>query len=367
MNLSDFDYFLPPELIAQEPASPRDRSRLMVLDRKSGKIFHDRFSNFPGHLRPGDTVVLNDTKVRPVRLQGQKESGGKVEVLLVRRRDGDSSNPDPFPSAGEETGEWDCLIQNAGKLRPPAVLLFPEEVRGEVLERTANGFWVLRLRGQKGLEGALSRIGYPPLPPYIRRRGREDLRERDWDRYQTVYARAPGAIAAPTAGLHFTKEVLDNIRLREARISFLTLHVGVGTFLPVKAERVENHRLEAEAFDLSAETAAAVNEARGSGGRVVAVGTTVVRTLEYLSDESGQVKPSNGKTGLFILPGYKFKAVDAMITNFHLPRSTLLMLVCAFAGREEILAAYGEAVKERYRFYSYGDAMLITSGMPLIA
>ena len=360
MKLSDFDYFLPPDLIAQEPAPFRDRSRLMVLERKSGKIFHDRFDRLPEHIRPGDAVVLNDTKVRPVRLQGKKKSGGKIEVLLVRKRRGeDSSGADPFPSAEEAAGEWDCLIKNAGSLRPPAVLFFGDEVHGEVLGRTAEGFWGLRLRGKSGLEETLDRIGYPPLPPYIRRRGRDDLRARDLDRYQTIYARKPGAIAAPTAGLHFTEQVLEKIRLREARIAFLTLHVGVGTFLPVKTERVEDHRLEAEAFDLSAETAAAVNGARGSGGRVWAVGTTVVRTLEFLSDDTGRVTPGAGRTGLYILPGYRFKAVDAMVTNFHLPRSTLLMLVSAFAGREEILSAYAEAVKERYRFYSYGDAMLI--------
>jgi S-adenosylmethionine:tRNA ribosyltransferase-isomerase len=360
MNLSDFDFSLPPELIAQEPASPRDRSRLMILDRKSGNVRHDRFGNLPGHIRADDTVVLNDTKVRPVRLPGKKGSGGNIEVLLVRKVGGESSGPVSLPSPEGETGEWDCLIQNAGRLRPRTALFFREEVRGEVVGRTADGFWRLRLRGKAGLEDTLCRIGYPPLPPYIRRRGREDLKEMDLDRYQTIFAQKPGAIAAPTAGLHFTEEVFEKIRLRRARVAFLTLHVGVGTFLPVKTDRVEDHRLEAEAFELSAETAAAINEAKESGGRVVAVGTTVVRTLEYLCDETGRVNPGAGRTGLFILPGYGFRAVDAMVTNFHLPRSTLLLLVSAFAGREKILAAYEEAVKERYRFYSYGDAMLIS-------
>jgi len=360
MNLDDFDYPLPPELIAQEPASPRDQSRLMVLNRQSGSVFHDRFCHFPEYVRPGDTVVLNDTKVWPARLLGKKESGGKIEVLLIRKRERDSSDPAPFPSSQEEAGEWDCLIQNPGRLQPQADLLFAEDVCGEVLGRTADGFWRLRLRGKAGLDDTIGRIGYPPLPPYIRRRGREDLKEMDLDRYQTIYAQKPGAIAAPTAGLHFTKEVLEKIRNREARVAFLTLHVGVGTFLPVKTARVEDHRLEPEAFDLPAKTAAAVNAAKRSGGRVVAVGTTVVRTLESRSDGKGRVQPGTGRTGLFILPGHKFQAVDAMVTNFHLPRSTLLMLVSAFAGRERILAAYEEAVKERYRFYSYGDAMLIT-------
>jgi len=360
MNLDDFDYPLPPELIAQEPASPRDHSRLLILNRKDGSIFHDRFCRLPGYLRAGDTVVLNDTKVWPARLLGQKKSGGKIEVLLIRKRERNFSAPAPFPPSEEETGEWDCLIQNAGRLRPPADLFFAEDVGGKVLERTAAGFWRLVLRGKTGLDDTIRRIGYPPLPPYIRRRGREDLKAMDLDRYQTIYAQKPGAIAAPTAGLHFTKEVLEDIRNREARVALLTLHVGVGTFLPVKTARVENHLLEPETFDLPAETAAAVNGAKGSGGRVVAVGTTVVRTLESCGDGKGRVLPGTGKTGLFILPGHRFQAVDAMVTNFHLPRSTLLMLVSAFAGRERILAAYEEAVKERYRFYSYGDAMLIT-------
>ena len=360
MNPHDFDYPLPPELIAQEPASPRDQSRLMVLNRERGTVLHDRFSNLPEYLRPGDTVVLNDTKVWPARLLGKKESGGKIEVLLIRKAKPDCCDPAPFSSSEDETGEWDCLIQNSGKLRPPDGLFFAEDVGGELLGRTAEGFWRLRLRKQAGLKDALDRIGYPPLPPYIRRNGREDQKKMDLDRYQTIYAQKPGAIAAPTAGLHFTEEVLEKIRLREARLAFLTLHVGVGTFLPIKTDRVENHRLEPEGFDLPAETAGAINRAKGSGARVVAVGTTVVRTLESRTDRNGLVQPGTGRTGLFIIPGYRFQAVDAMVTNFHLPRSTLLMLVCAFAGRERILAAYEEAVKERYRFYSYGDAMLIT-------
>jgi len=359
MNLQDFDYFLPPELIAQEPAPARDQSRLMVLNRQSGTVLHDRFRNLPEYLKPEDTVVLNDTKVWPARLLGKKESGGKIEVLLIREADPDSSDPTPLPSPEEETAEWDCLVQNAGRLRPRGRLFFAEEVGGEVLGRTADGFWRLRLRRQAGLKDALSRIGYPPLPPYIRRNGREELKRMDLERYQTIYAQNPGAIAAPTAGLHFTEEVLGKIRGRKVRVAFLTLHVGVGTFLPVKTERIENHRLEPEWFNLPAETAAAVNRTKSSGGRVVAVGTTVVRTLESRINGNGFLQPGKGRTGLFILPGSRFQAVDAMLTNFHLPRSTLLMLVSAFAGRERILAAYEEAVKERYRFFSYGDAMLI--------
>lgn len=359
MNLHDFDYPLPPELIAQEPAPARDQSRLMVLNRQKGTILHDRFCNLPEYLKPEDTVVLNDTKVWPARLLGKKGSGGKVEVLLIRKADWEPSNGASSPSSEDETEEWDCLIQNPGRLRPRTGLFFAEEVDGEVLGKVKEGFWRLRLRRQSGLKDALNRIGYPPLPPYIRRNGREDYKRMDLDRYQTIYAQNPGAIAAPTAGLHFTEEVLEKIRGRKTRVVFLTLHVGVGTFLPVRAERIENHRLEPEWFDLPAETAATVNRTKGLGGRVVAVGTTVVRTLESRTDGNELVQPGTGRTGLFILPGHRFQVVDAMLTNFHLPRSTLLMLVSAFAGRERILAAYAEAVKERYRFFSYGDAMLI--------
>jgi S-adenosylmethionine:tRNA ribosyltransferase-isomerase len=350
MNADDFDYPFPPELIAQEPAPSRDQSRLLILDREDGCVRHDRFQRLPEYLRAGDALVLNDTKVRPARLLGAKESGGKVEVLLVRRLEGKEG----------EAEDWECLIPNAGRLRPESRLFFAEEVEGRIGGRTTAGFWRLNLRRQTDLEGTLKRIGYPPLPPYIKRRGREDLKELDLSRYQTVYARNSGAIAAPTAGLHFTPEVLEKIRGAGVRTVFLTLHVGVGTFLPVKTARVEDHRLEPEIFDLPAGTAEVLNGTKEAGGRIVAVGTTVVRTLETLSDEEGRVQPGAGRTGLFILPGHRFRAVDAMVTNFHLPRSTLLMLVSAFAGRERILAAYGEAVRERYRFYSYGDAMLIT-------
>jgi S-adenosylmethionine:tRNA ribosyltransferase-isomerase len=359
MKASDYDYPLPPELIAQEPAARRDQSRLMVLDRKTGRISPRFFRDLPAFLRPGDTVVLNDTKVRPVLLRGTKESGGQTEVLLVRRREeGPASSASGCPGNGT-ISTWDCLIRNPGRIRPGALLFFGEELHGEILERSGDGLWGLRLTGKTEPDETLNRIGFPPLPPYIRRRGREALREMDLDRYQTVYAREPGAIAAPTAGLHFTPEVLEEIRRRETRLAFLTLHVGVGTFLPVRTERVENHRLSPEAFVLPEATAALVNETKSAGGKVVAVGTTVVRTLESLGDETGRVRPGRGRTDLFILPGHVFRTVDALVTNFHLPRSTLLLLVSAFAGREKILAAYAEAIRERYRFYSYGDAMLI--------
>ncbi len=357
MNLNDFDFTLPQELIAQEPAPERDHSRLMVLNRRSGEILHEHFYNLPRFIQSGDVVGINDTRVIPARLLGKKASGGKVEVLLVRKRR--PEEPEGVSKSEIKSADWDCLIQRCGRLRPRTGLFFDEEIRGEILGKTEGGYWGLRLKGRRGIEVSLSRIGYPPLPPYIKRNGSGDLRSRDLDRYQTIYAQKRGAIAAPTAGLHFTETVLENIRRRGGTIAPLTLHVGVGTFLPVKTDRVEDHHLEAEEFDLPAETAGAIDRARKAGGRVFAVGTTVVRTLEASVDEGGKVMPGKGRTGLFILPGYTFRAVDALITNFHLPRSTLLMLVSAFAGRERILAAYQEAIKERYRFYSYGDAMLI--------
>jgi S-adenosylmethionine:tRNA ribosyltransferase-isomerase len=359
MNLADFDYSLPPDLIAQEPAPERDRSRLMVLDRKKDTLLHEPFCRLPDYLTRGDALVVNDTKVWSARLLGKKESGGKVEVLLIRKRAGKTPGKVFSPLPGEEHSEWDCLIQNSGNLRPHSHLLFDEGVRGELFGKTQDGYWQLRLIGNPNLEDTLSRIGYPPLPPYIKRNGRGDLRRYDLERYQTIYARNSGAIAAPTAGLHFTDSIFEKIRLRGGTIAALTLHVGVGTFLPVKAEPVEEHRLEPEFFDLPPETAATINRTKEAGGRVFAVGTTVVRTLESCADLAGKIQARKGRTGLFILPGHRFRMIDALITNFHLPRSTLLMLVAAFVGREKILTAYEEAVRERYRFYSYGDAMLI--------
>jgi len=359
MNLADFDYSLPPDLIAQEPAPERDRSRLLILDRKKETLLHERFCSLPDYLAQGDALVVNDTKVWPARLLGKKESGGKIEVLLIRKREGETSEEASSLLRGEEHSEWDCLIQNSGKLRPHAHFFFDEGIRGELCGKTQDGYWQLRLTGKSNLEDALIRIGYPPLPPYIKRNGRGDLRRADLERYQTIYARISGAIAAPTAGLHFTDSILGRIRLRGGTVASLTLHVGVGTFLPVKADPVEEHLLEPEFFDLPSETAAAINHSKEAGRKVFAVGTTVVRTLESCADLEGQIQPKKGRTGLFILPGHRFQVVDALITNFHLPRSTLLMLVAAFAGREKILAAYEEAVRERYRFYSYGDAMLI--------
>lgn len=262
--------------------------------------------------------------------------------------------------SGEEAGsEWECLAQTKGRLRQGTVVFLDEGLRGEFLARTQNGLWRLRLKGKENIDQVWPRIGFAPLPPYIRRNGNLKMRLQDLERYQTVYARRPGAIAAPTAGLHFTGTLLERIRGGNVEILPITLHVGIGTFLPVKTEEIEKHRLEPEFLEVLPETAQAINKARASGRRVVAVGTTVVRALESCVDEQGEIHATRGKTGLFIIPGHKFRAIDALITNFHLPRSTLLMLVSAFAGREFILTAYGEAVRNHYRFYSYGDAMLI--------
>ena len=353
MRLGDFDYSLPPALIAQHPPDRRGSSRLLVLDRKAGSRAHRAFQDIPEYLNPGDVLVVNDTRVLPARLIGRKESGGKVEVLLVRKREGVGTE--------HRSQEWECLAQASGRLRDRTRVFFEEAVEGELRGRTREGLWSLTLGGPQGgdLDLSLRRIGFAPLPPYIHRNGDGAMRAKDRERYQTVYAQREGAIAAPTAGLHFTGEILEEIRGKGVQVVSLTLHVGMGTFLPVKSEEVEEHRLAAEYFDLSDRTAETINQSRKAGGRVWAVGTTVTRALESSADESGKVHAREGQTGLFILPGHRFRAVDALVTNFHLPRSTLLMLVAAFGGRERVLSAYEEAVQQGYRFYSYGDAMLI--------
>lgn len=351
MKLDDFHFDLPRDLIAQEPSPIRDRSRLMVLHRKAKRIEHRRFCDLPEYFRPGDALVLNDTKVLPARLLGKKESGGQVEILLVSRVSAENRD--------DGIEEWQCLAQSNRPLRPNTRLFFPEGVSGELVEKSSTGLWRLRFWGGDGQSDRLARIGYAPLPPYIHRNGDHRWRRLDLERYQTVYARAEGAIAAPTAGLHFTPGLLDQIQGMGVGLYSLTLHVGIGTFRPVKTEEIEAHRLEAERFEIPAETAQGINRTRSFGHRIFAVGTTVTRALETQVDDHRMIRPGRGQTDLFIYPGYRFRAIDALITNFHLPRSTLLMLVCAFAGRDWILQCYQEAIRERYRFYSYGDAMLI--------
>jgi S-adenosylmethionine:tRNA ribosyltransferase-isomerase len=349
MRLVDFDYELPPDLVAQEPAPRRDAARLMILDRDRDGVAETAFTRLVDHLHGGDLLVVNDTRVLPARLQARKESGGRVEVLLVAREPDD-----------EDGGSWRCMVSTSRGLRSGARLTVAEGLEIEVLGEAPGGRFRIRLRSADGdADRALHKHGMMPVPPYIRRdpwdpRGRMDL-----ERYQTVYARHEGAIAAPTAGLHFTPALLHALEKHGVRLARLTLHVGPGTFQPVRAEVIEHHRLESEAFRLPAATAEAVAHCRSGGGRVVAVGTTVTRVLEASAREDGSVLPGEGRCGLYITPGHRFRVVDALVTNFHLPRSSLLILVAAFAGRERILAAYAEAVRRRFRFYSYGDAMVI--------
>ncbi|HEY8531716.1 MAG TPA: tRNA preQ1(34) S-adenosylmethionine ribosyltransferase-isomerase QueA [Limnochorda sp.] len=347
--MADFDYELPPEAIAQEPVEPRDASRLLVLHRDQGRLEHRIFRDLPEYLRPPDVLVVNESRVRPARLVGEKEgTGGVVELLLLR--------PDP-------DGAWECLARPGRRLRPGHRLVFGGgELRAEVLASLPGspaGVRRVRLEHEGSLDEVLERLGKVPLPPYIHR----ELE--DPERYQTVYAKEVGSAAAPTAGLHFTPELLDRIRAMGVQVVPVVLHVGLDTFRPVTEEEAEDHPMHQEYYAIPPETARAVNEARARGGRVVAVGTTSVRALESAAlraEEAGtgeRVAAGSGWTGLYIYPGYRFRAVDALITNFHLPRSTLLLLVSAFAGRETILEAYRVALAEGYRFYSFGDAMLI--------
>lgn len=351
MNISDFDYDLPEELIAQHPLGRRDASRMLVVSRDGGSWRDASFSEFPTQLREGDCVVVNNTRVFPARLEGRREpTGGRVELLLVRRRE----------DLGGET--WEALARPARRLDAGARVTFGDgRLSAEVLSSTGDGARrVVRFETEDDFASLLEEFGRMPLPPYIKRDG-QDLAARDEDRerYQTVYAAESGAIAAPTAGLHFTPEVFERMRARGVAVAELTLHVGYGTFAPVRAEDLSTHSVAPESFEISEEAAETLNDARARGGRVVAVGTTTVRALESSADEDGRISPGRGETGLTITPGYRFRAVDAMLTNFHLPRSSLLVLVSAFAGREPVLAAYRHAVAARYRFYSYGDCMLI--------
>jgi S-adenosylmethionine:tRNA ribosyltransferase-isomerase len=341
MKLSDFDYPLPEELIAQEPVSPRDASRLLVL-RPEGAFEHRRFGDLEALLSPGDLLVFNDTRVLPARLVGRKGSGGRVELLLCE------------PLEGGLGRRWRALGQASKPIREGAELAFGG-LAARVLSAEGEGFYVVELdREGEALEAALERAGRVPLPPYIRR---EPL-ELDRERYQTVWARVPGSAAAPTAGLHFTEALLARLESRGVRRTAVTLHVGPGTFLPIRGDSIEQHRMHAERYEVSPATAAEIDACRARGGRVVAVGTTSVRTLESAFDGT-RVAPGPGRTALFIRPGHAFRAVDALVTNFHLPRSTLLMLVCAFGGTERVLAGYRDAVARGYRFFSYGDAMLV--------
>ncbi|NLA86342.1 MAG: tRNA preQ1(34) S-adenosylmethionine ribosyltransferase-isomerase QueA [Clostridiales bacterium] len=339
MKKSDFFYALPPELIAQTPLHRRDDSRLMHLDRQTGEISHRCFYGLPDLLREGDCLILNDSRVLPARLFGKRSSGGAVEVVLLRDK-------------GE--GLWECLTRPGRKTRTGTRLIFGEdELTGEVVGEVEGGNRLIRFNYDGIFLETLEKLGKMPLPPYIH----EELQ--DSERYQTVYARASGSAAAPTAGLHFTRELLYKLKQRGVDIHYVTLHVGLGTFRPVKTENIEDHEMHAEYCEIPGATADAVNAARDEGRRVIAVGTTSCRTLESRASGDGHLCEFSGFTNAFIYPGYQFKCINGLITNFHLPESTLIMLVSALAGKENVFRAYEEAIREKYRFFSFGDAMII--------
>ncbi|MBW2250437.1 MAG: tRNA preQ1(34) S-adenosylmethionine ribosyltransferase-isomerase QueA [Deltaproteobacteria bacterium] len=347
-SLNDYDYDLPEEFIAQKPVKERDRSKLLLLNRKTGELSHHEFSEIYNFLLPGDILVLNNTEVIPGRLLGRKETGGKAEVLILDYAGGKTDS-------GKFTSE--CLINASKHTKEGTFIFFSNDLKAEVTG-FFDGVYSLKFYCSGNFESMLYKMGKIPLPPYIKR-NKNDSPCNDKTVYQTVYACEKGAIAAPTAGLHFTKELIEKLKLKGVEIATITLHVGYGTFLPVRSSDIREHRMHSERFFIPESTAAIINYTRKEGRRIIAVGTTCVRTLEFASDKNGTVSSGNGTCNLFVYPGYKFKVVDAMITNFHLPKSTLLMLVSAFAGRKNVLCAYKDAIKNKYRFYSYGDAMLI--------
>ena len=341
MKTADFDFFLPEELIAQTPLERRDASRLLTLDKNTGAVGHHHFYELPQFLRPGDCLVLNDSRVLPARLIGHRPTGGACEVLLLVDK-GDNL--------------WECLVRPGRKLKPGAQVIFGDGRLTATVEAELNdGKRAVRFHYQGIFLEILEELGRMPLPPYIK------AELRDQERYQTVYSKVVGSAAAPTAGLHFTTELLDKIRDIDVKVCYITLHVGLGTFRPVKAENLQDHEMHSEFCQISQETADVINETRRDGGRVICVGTTSCRTVESFASEDGTMTERSGWTNIFIYPGYRFKVLDGLITNFHLPQSTLIMLVSALAGREHVLAAYEEAVREKYRFFSFGDAMFIGS------
>ena len=339
MKVSEFGYNLPEELIAQTPIEKRDTSRLMVLDRKAQTIEHKVFKDILDYLNPGDVLVRNNTKVIPARLYGKKETGANVEFLLLNQIENDV---------------WECIVRPGNKLHIGTKVIFGDGLlQGEILDTMLGGTRKVKFYYNGIFNGILDKIGLMPLPPYIH----EELKEKK--RYQTVYAKHEGSAAAPTAGLHFTEELIEKIEKKGIKIVNVTLHVGIGTFRPVKVEKIEEHKMHSEHFYIKKEDANIINNAKKENRRVIAVGTTSCRVLETVSDENGMVKEEEGNTNIFIYPGYKFKCIDGLITNFHLPESTLLMLVSALAGRDYIMSAYEEAVRQKYRFFSFGDAMFI--------
>lgn len=345
MLISDFDYELPEELIAQYPSQKRDEARLLVVDRESGSIYHERFYDIIDYLQPGDCLVMNDSKVLPARIFGvKKDTGAKAEVLLIKRKAGDL---------------WEAMVKPGRKLKPGTSIIFSDEpgkrFAADVQEFSEDGTRILKFIYDGDFHERLEENGCVPLPPYIDR----PFEELDRQMYQTVYCREEGSVAAPTAGLHFTEELLKKVEKKGVRLAYVTLHVGIGTFRPVKCDAIEDHHMHFEEYEISAENAEIINDTKASGGRIISVGTTSTRTMESAADENGILTPGQGSTDIFIYPGYKFKIVDCLITNFHLPKSTLLMLISALYDREKMLEIYSEAVKEKYRFFSYGDAMII--------
>ena len=346
MDVKDFDYDLPEELIAQDPLEDRSSSRLMVLDKKTGEVSHHIFKEIIKYLRPGDCLVLNNTKVIPARLYGVKEGTmAKIEILLLKRKQNDV---------------WETLVKPGKKAKPGTKIIFGDGIlTGEVIDVVDDGNRLIQFSYDGIFEEILDKLGQMPLPPYITHQ------LKDKNRYQTVYAKYDGSAAAPTAGLHFTKELLNEVKEKGVDIAEVTLHVGLGTFRPVKVDNVLDHHMHSEFYMVSQEAADKINNAKKNGGRIISVGTTSTRTLESAADENGMLHECSGWTDIFIYPGYKFKVIDCLITNFHLPQSTLVMLVSALAGREHILSAYKKAVEEKYRFFSFGDAVFITDDMSM--
>ncbi|MBM4271441.1 MAG: tRNA preQ1(34) S-adenosylmethionine ribosyltransferase-isomerase QueA [Deltaproteobacteria bacterium] len=345
MKIRDFDYHLPAELIAQHPCHQRDRSRLMVIDRKTGEIEDRIFSHLPEILKREEVLVINDSRVIPARLVGQKETGGRIELLLLTRKS-------KVPGSSET---WEVLLKPAKRVSPGTKIMIDGNCEASIVERASERKWIVTLTASYEFQRFLEKHGRAPLPPYIKRKTSDTRHLEDLQRYQTIYAKVPGSVAAPTAGLHFSRHTLDDLKKNGVHVVPVTLHVGYGTFLPIEEETVENHMMEEEFYEITPEAARIISEAES----VTAVGTTATRVIESAADETGKIKTYSAYTSLFIYPGYRFKRVNALITNFHLPRSSLYLLVCAFAGKNIMEKAYKKATEERYRFYSYGDCMLI--------
>ena len=360
MLVSDFDYELPEELIAQLPADKRENSRMMVLERNSHKILHRHFYDIVDLIDENSILVLNNTKVMPARLIGHKDTGAKIEVFLLKNL-GTLKDSSISPEQSQNGSYWEVLIKPSKRIKPDTIIKISDELSVKAIERTEeDGGWIVELLYEGEVLDVLHRNGNIPLPPYIERKLQsEDIKKLDFERYQTVYAKDEGSVAAPTAGLHFTKEILQKLKNKGVEIAYVTLDVGLGTFRPVKCNNILDHKMHSETFEITSETATKINEAKAKGKKLIAVGTTTVRTLETAYQKFGCIKACRDHSELFIYPPYEFKVIDELITNFHLPKSTLLMLVSALAGKDFIFEAYKEAIKNKYRFFSYGDCMFI--------